>query len=100
MFTGALVALVVLPALSAIDADTVCPAPSVERTALLGALLVRPDRASSATQASVTSVLYQPSASGLVVGAALRLGAVSSTLMPLTVAVGLLPAWSVAVRVT
>ena len=59
-----------------------------------------PDRASSADQVCVTSVLYQPFAFGAVVGAALRFGGVLSTLMPVTEVLAVLPALSVAVPST
>src|SRR6478736_5961284 len=84
ILTGSLVALVVLPALSETEAVAVCPSPSVDRIESAGLSPARPERASSADQVCVTSVLYQPFAFGPVVGAALRLGAVLSTLMPPT----------------
>src|SRR3954452_21994367 len=100
ILTGTLVALVVFPALSQTDAEAVWPFPSVDRTESAGLSPERPDRASSADQVCVTSVLYQPLSLGLVVGAALRFGAVLSTLMPRTVVLALLPALSVAVPPT
>ena len=100
ILTGSLVALVVLPALSETEAEAVWPSPSVDRTESAGLSPARPERASSADQVCVTSVLYQPFAFGLVVGAALRFGAVLSTLMPLTEVLALLPALSVAVPST
>ena len=59
-----------------------------------------PDNASAHVQWIVTAVLYQPFAFGDVVGAPDSVGAVLSTLMPLTVAVAVLPARSAAVPVT
>src|SRR6478736_446822 len=97
MSTGALVALEVLPARSRTVAETVWPLPSVASTASAGLSPARPDSVSAATQTSVTSVLYQPFALGSVVGAALRSGAVSSTLIPVTLASVVLSALSVAV---
>src|SRR3712207_525658 len=82
ILTGSLAALVVLPALSVTEADTVWPSPSFARTASAGLAPARPDRASSASHTCVTLVLYQPLPLGLVVGAALRFGAVLSTLRP------------------
>src|SRR6478609_1306617 len=100
ILTGALVELVTLPALSATVAETVCPTPSVVISAFAGTGPARPDRVSSAAQTWVTLVLYQPLTFGKLVGAALRFGAVLSTLIPLTVALAALPALSVAVPVT
>src|SRR5436190_9037240 len=82
ILAGSLVALVVLPALSDTDAEAVWPSPSVDRTESAGLSLASPERASSADQVWVTSVLYQPLAFGPVVGAALRFGAVLSMLIP------------------
>jgi hypothetical protein len=48
----------------------------------------------------VTGPSYQPFALGAVVGAPVSVGAVLSTLIPLTVAVAVLPATSIAVPVT
>jgi hypothetical protein len=56
----------------------------------------RPDNASSAAHTCVTSVLYHPLAFGLLVGAALRVGGVSSMLMPPTLVLAVLPAASTA----
>src|SRR4051794_9738299 len=100
MLTGSLVALVVLPALSETDAEAVCPSPSVDRTESAGLSPARPERASSADQVCVTVELYQPFALALAVGAALRVGFVLSTLMPVTEVLALLPALSVAVPST
>src|SRR4051794_9018772 len=96
ILTASLVALVVLPALSLTDAETVWPSPSEASTTSAGFSPKRPESASSADQVCVTSVLYQPFSLGRVAGAALRLGAVLSTLMPLTVVLARLPAASVA----
>src|SRR3954452_16621583 len=74
ILTGALVALVVLPALSDTEAEAVRPSPSVDRTESAGFSPARPESVSSADQVWVTSVLYQPFAFGLEVGAALRFG--------------------------
>src|SRR6476661_1262635 len=71
ILTGSLVALVLLPALSLIDAEAVRPSPSVDRTESASSSPARPDRASSADQVCVTFVLYQPLVLGLAVGAAL-----------------------------
>src|SRR6476661_5395643 len=92
ILTGSLVALVVLPALSETEAEAVCPSPSVDRIESAGLSPARPERASSADQVCVTSVLYQPAALGPVVGAALRFGGVLSTLIPVTAVVAALPA--------
>src|SRR4051794_9201954 len=100
ILTGSLVALVVFPALSETDAEAVWPSPSVNRTESAGLSPERPERASSADQVCVTLLLYQPFPFGFVVGAALRFGAVLSTLMPLTEALALLPALSTAVPST
>src|SRR3954452_24417834 len=100
ILTGSLVALVVFPALSATDAEAVCPSPSVDKTESAGLSPASPDSASSADQVCVTSVLYQPLSFGFVVGAALRFGAVLSTLMQLPEVLALLPALSTAVPST
>ena len=89
----------VLPALSATVLVTLWLAPSVESTVSAGAGAARPERASAAVHLTVTGPLYQPAALGLLVAAALSVGAVLSTLMPDSVALPWLPATSVAVPV-
>src|SRR3954469_24530318 len=59
-----------------------------------------PEVASVAVQCTATSPLYQPLALGEVVALPDSVGAVSSTLMPETVALLLLPPLSVAIPVT
>ncbi len=98
---GLLVALVELPALSLTEALAVRPTPSP--VIVLSAGLVEgsmPDRASAAVHSIVTSPLYHPSPLGLEVGVPLKVGALLSMLMLLTVALALLPATSDAVPVT
>src|SRR5690349_14054330 len=100
MSTGALVAVVTLPALSATLAVAVRANPSVSMTEGAGTAPARPESASSAAQTCVTGALYQWLAFGAASGAALRFGAVLSTLMPLTVLDAELPALSRAVPTT
>ena len=88
------VVVVVLPALSVHVADAARFAPSP--VTMLGAgVAVTPEPPSVHTQVTVTSALLQPVALGVPVSA----GPVLSTLTPVTLAVALLPAASVAVPV-
>ena len=96
MFTAALSAVVLLPALSATVAVSLRPLPSPVMVLLAGAEAT-PERSSSAVQSIVTSPLYQPLPLAAVVGLPLSVGAVSSTLMPPTVVLAELPAASTAV---
>ncbi len=92
-------ALVVLPALSLTEALAERSTPSPVTTLLAGQLPspVMPERLSLHDQATVTSPLYQPLPLVGPVAEPLSDGAVLSTLMPVTPALALLPAASVAV---
>src|SRR5215212_3696703 len=59
MFTGALVTVVALPALSIAVPLTVCPAPSPDNTWSAGQLAM-PDSASAQVKCTVTGVLFHP----------------------------------------
>src|SRR3954447_25841286 len=83
ILTGALWALVELPALSVAVLLAVRAVPSPVIVLLAG--FVVPDTASAAVQATATSPLYQPAAFGSVVGLPESEGATLSMLMPLTV---------------
>ncbi len=97
ILTWALLAVVVLPALSAIDAVAVRPAPSPVIVLLAGCVAgLMPDRASAPFQPMVTLPLYQPLPLAAVVGVPVRLGAVLSILMPLTELLAVLSALSTA----
>src|SRR5438093_12686441 len=95
---GLLVASVELPARSLTEALAARPvsSPVITLSAGMAAGSI-PDRPSAAVQWMLTLPLYQPSAFGWVVGAPLRVGAVSSTLRPVRPALALLPAASTAV---
>src|SRR5207248_11114675 len=71
--------------------------PSPETTLSAGHEPAMPDSTSLHVQWTTTLLSYQPSVFGPVVGAPERSGRVLSTSMPLTVAVALFPAASVAV---
>jgi len=100
IWTAGLVAVVTFPALSATDVVDVSAAPSPEIVEDGGQLPSMPDNVSEHDHAMVTSLRYQPAEFGAVVGAPVRVGATLSILTPLTVAVLLLSALSVAVPVT
>src|SRR6476469_2626761 len=100
ILTGALVADRSLPARSLTEELAVRLAPWPWMTLSAGAAPSMPERLSSDVQWIATLSLYQPAAFGPVVGAPLRVGAVVSMLMPLTVASAVLPAASVAVPLT
>ena len=100
ILTGSLVAVALFPARSDTDADAVCAVPSPVIVVSAGASPASPDTASAAVQWIGTSPAYQPSGPGPVTGAPERVGGSVSTLMPLTVAVDVLPALSTAVPVT
>src|SRR6478735_9575028 len=97
---GALWALVELPALSVTLAPAVSAEPSPVMVLLAGTAPARPESASDAVHATVTSLLYQPFALGAVVGVPESVGAALSMLMPLTVVLVELSALSTAVPVT
>src|SRR5712691_1531708 len=100
MLTGALSAVVVLPALSLIEALAFRPLPSPVIVLLAGTALARPESASLAIQPIVTLPLYQPLALAAVAGVPDRLGAVLSMLMPVTPPGAELSALSTAVPLT
>src|SRR4051812_1975737 len=84
----------VLPARSAASPlMTLCAAPLLLTSLSLGQLAM-PDRLSSQVNATRTSLCYQPSALGVVVGAPVITGAVRSMLIPPSSADALLPALS------
>ena len=85
ILTAGLLAVVLLPALSLTVWVAVRFSPSPVMALFAGAAVASPESASSAVHAMTTSPLYQPLV-GCVVGAPLRVGAVLSTLTPLTVA--------------
>src|SRR4051812_11787672 len=100
-FTGGLEAVVALPARSSNVRDCCWALPSLAITLFAGQVAgPTPDRLSAHVQCNVTAVLYQPAAFEAVVGAADSVGGVLSTLIPLTVAADVLPAWSAACPVT
>src|SRR6476619_1113272 len=83
MLTGSLVPIVVLPARSLTAAVAVSPVPLPVITESAGQAAM-PESASLHVQWIVTSPLYQSLPLGLVVGAPVIVGAVSSTLMPVS----------------
>src|SRR5262249_7975331 len=99
ILTAGLLASVWLSALSLTEALAVRPMPSPVIVLSTGSATT-PDNASAAVQWMVTSPLYQPAAFDAVVGAPLSDGAVSSTLMPLSLTLAVLPAASATVRLT
>src|SRR4051812_40676967 len=96
MFTAALSAVVLLPALSATVAVSLRPLPSPVMLLLVGAEAT-PERSSAAVQSILTSPLYQPLPFAATVGLPVSVGAVLSTLIPPTVVLAELPAASTAV---
>src|SRR5436305_3878413 len=103
MFTaGLLVAVVALPARSLTEADVVRPVPSpgIELSPGQAPSMPLSPAWSAHDQWTATVPLYQPAPLGLVVGVPLRVGAVLSMLIPLTVALDWLSALSTAVPVT
>ncbi len=90
---GLLVAVVVLPALSLTEALVVRPVPSLLIVLSAGQApsIPEPPALSLQVQATVTLLLYQPAALGLVVGAPLSDGATLS-MLTVTVVLVLLPA--------
>jgi hypothetical protein len=91
---GALVAFVVLPALSETEALAVRFVPSPPRTLSAGHEPLIPESPSEQVQCTVTFALYHPFAFALVVGAPVSDGAVLSMLIPVTLAAAVLPALS------
>src|SRR4051812_37701860 len=98
--TGRLGSAVTLPARSEMASLVVRALPSPVIVSSVGHEPAIPDRPSEQPQWTLTSPLYQPSALGVVVGVPVRMGDVSSTLMPLIVTELVFPALSTAVPVT